>query len=107
MGGGRSTGAGAWDQPHGEGSESGIRQAEGACGSGGASEEGREKGNVSDPAPRTTARAGNIYGADYAAARQRGERGGGVGRAARSDEDRVQGRGHGGVGGAEPGTVGR
>jgi membrane protease YdiL (CAAX protease family) len=51
VGGGRRTGAGAWDQPHGEGSAPGIRQAEGACGGDWASEEGREKGAFSDSAP--------------------------------------------------------
>src|SRR5208337_1319430 len=107
VGGGGRTGAAARDKPHGESSASGIRQAEGASGSAGAREEGREEGAVTDPTPRTTARAADFYGVDYAAAWQCGERRSGVGRAARPDEDRAQGCGHGRVGGAEPGVVGR
>src|SRR5208282_3732072 len=107
VGGGGRTGAGAWDQPYGESSASGIRQAEGAGGGSGAGEEGREEGEVSGSPSRTAVRLADIYGTDYPAAWQRSQRGGGVGRAARSDEDRAQGCGHGGVGGAEPGVVGR
>jgi hypothetical protein len=90
-----------------ESSASGTRKAEGACGSGGASEEGSEKGAVSDPAPRTTARPGDLYGVDYTATWQCNQRGGGVGRPARSDADRIQGHRHSGTGGVEPGVVGR
>ena len=106
VGGGRRTGAGAWDQPYGESSAPGIRQAEGA--SGGVSEEGGEKGAVSDSAPRPTAcPAGDLYGVDYAAAWQFARMPSGVGRAAREDEGRIQRPRHGGAGGPEPHLVGR
>src|SRR5271169_1946329 len=106
VGGGGRTRAAARDKPHGESSASGIRQAEGASGSAGAREEGREEGAVSDPTPRTIARPADIYGVDCSAAWQCGERRGGVGRTAGPDEDRVQGCRAGRVGGAEPCLVG-
>ena len=58
-------------------------------GSGGCGEEGGEEGPVSEPAPGAVRRRADIYGTGYAAGQQCGQRGGGTGRAAGPDEDRV------------------
>jgi len=57
-------------------------------------------------APRTVRTAG-VCGADRLAARQFPRMPGGTGGTARPDADAVQGNGHGGAGGVEPGVVGR
>ncbi len=66
------------------------------------------EGSNTSPEPRAARPfTAEFCGVDGAALGQSCQRGGGVRRAARPDEDRVQGRGRGRVGDPEPGLVGR